>query len=101
MQAIGKHALKRALSIRDLTDSEEGPHAMQLVLAAVVEALARAWGCDVRVVRASPVASAADNYDRLGYAPDAITRDARYTRWIGDGVLLRTQTSAMVPPALR
>jgi phenylalanyl-tRNA synthetase alpha chain len=101
MQAIGKSALRRALSIRDLTDSEEGPHAMQLVLAAVVAALERTWGCDVRLVRASPVASASDNYDRLGYPQDAVTRDARYTRWIGDGVLLRTQTSAMVPPALR
>ncbi|NUO50775.1 MAG: hypothetical protein HOV80_18135 [Polyangiaceae bacterium] len=101
MQAIGKSALRRALSIRDLTDPEEGPHAMQLVVGAVVEALQRAWGCEVRTVRTSAVTSAADNYDRLGYPPDAVTRDARYTRWIGDGVLLRTQTSAMVPPALR
>ncbi len=101
MHVIGKALLRRALSIRDLTEPEEGPHAMQLVVAAVVEALACAWGCEVRTLRTSPVVSAADNYDRLGYPADAVTRDARYTRWIGDGVLLRTQTSAMVPPALR
>jgi phenylalanyl-tRNA synthetase alpha chain len=44
--------------------------------------------------------TARDNYDRLYYAPDGVARDARYTRWLGPGVLLRTQTSAMIPPLL-
>jgi phenylalanyl-tRNA synthetase alpha chain len=52
------------------------------------------------VVRGSPVVTARDNYDRLHYPADGVARDARYTRWIGPGVLLRSQTSAMIPPAL-
>jgi len=101
MTNIDKAALVRALSIRDLTDETEGPHAIQLVIERVVGALARRWSVPVRVVRASPITTATDNYDALGYAPDGAARDARYTRWIGDGVLLRTQTSALVPAALR
>ena len=42
----------------------------------------------------------ADNYDRLGYAADAITREARYTRYVSSEQMLRSHSSAMVPPAL-
>ncbi|HEU4728276.1 MAG TPA: hypothetical protein VFT22_10315 [Kofleriaceae bacterium] len=92
--------LRAALAVRDLADPACGAHAMQQVCDAMVEALAAAWGAAVRVVRASPVVTARDNYDRLYYPPDGVARDARYTRWIGPGVLLRSQTSAMIPPAL-
>ncbi len=89
-----------ALSLRDLTDPDQGPHAMQLLLDSIVTALAARWGCETRVRRALPVVSARDNYDRLYYPPDGVARDARYTRWLGRDVLLRTQTSAVIPPAL-
>jgi phenylalanyl-tRNA synthetase alpha chain len=92
--------LRAALAVRDLTDPAHGAHAMQLVCDAIVEALAAAWGASVRVVRASPVVTARDNYDRLYYPAGGVARDARYTRWIGPGVLLRSQTSAVIPAAL-
>ena len=92
--------LRTALAVRDLTDPAQGAHAMQLACDAITEALAAAWGASVRVVRASPVVTARDNYDRLYYPADGVARDARYTRWIGPGVLLRSQTSAMIPAAL-
>src|SRR5262249_41157672 len=38
---------------------------------------------------------------RLHYPEGGAARDARYTRYIDEGRLLRTQTSAMIPPALR
>lgn len=89
-----------ALSLRDLTDPAQGPHAMQVLLDQIVVSLAARWGCETRVRRALPVVSARDNYDRLYYPPDGVARDARYTRWLGRDVLLRTQTSAVIPPAL-
>ena len=89
-----------ALSLRDLTDPAQGPHAMQVLLDEIVHALAAAWSAEVRVHRALPVVSARDNYGRLYYPPDGVAREARYTRWLGRDVLLRTQTSAIVPPAL-
>src|ERR1043165_6343089 len=92
--------LRAALAVRDLSDPTHGAHAIQLVCDAITGALTAAWGAALRVVRASPVVTARDNYDRLYYPPDGVARAARYTRWIGPGVVLRTQTSAAIPPAL-
>ena len=94
-------ALARALALRDLTDPSHGRHAMQDLLGEVTAALAALWRCNVLVERGSPVVSVADNYDRLHYPPDGAARDARYTRYVDGGSLLRTQTSALVPPLLR
>jgi len=97
---IDLEQLRAALAVRDLTDPAQGPHVMQAVCDALAGALAAACGASVRVVRGSPVVTARDNYDRLYYPADGVARDARYTRWIGPGVLLRSQTSAVIPPAL-
>jgi phenylalanyl-tRNA synthetase alpha chain len=93
--------LRRDLSIRDLSDPAEGPHATQLLVRQAVEGLSRVWGCEVRWCRGPRIVPVADNYDRLGYAAEAITRDARYTRYVDAGHMLRSHASAMVPPALR
>jgi phenylalanyl-tRNA synthetase alpha chain len=97
MSTLTTAELLRALTLRDLSDPAHGPHAMQLLLAEIHARLP----APVSVHRASPIVSIADNYDRLGYPPDGAARDARYTRYVCDGALLRTQTSAMLPPLLR
>src|SRR5690349_3487054 len=89
--------LVRALELRDLTDPSRGSHAMQLLLDAIVAALPS----PATIHRASPIVSIADNYDRLGYPPDGAAREARYTRYVCDSAVLRTQTSAMIPRLLR
>lgn len=101
VSVLDAESLRRALCVRDLTDPAQGPHALQLLLDDALAALSAHWSCEVRVVRSSPVVSVADNYDRLHYPPGGAARDARYTRYVCEGALLRTQTSAMVPPALR
>lgn len=100
-RTLDPESLRRALDLRDLADPARGPHAMQLLLGRVVDALAARWGCAVRTHRAHPVVSVADNYDRLHYPPGGAARDARYTRYVGPDTLLRTSTTALVPPALR
>jgi phenylalanyl-tRNA synthetase alpha chain len=98
---ISRDAYLRALTLRDLTDPAAGPHAMQLLAAAVVGGLAAAWGSPVLVHRGSRVVPVADNYERLGYAADAASRDSRYTRYVAKYAMLRSHTSALVPGALR
>jgi phenylalanyl-tRNA synthetase alpha chain len=93
--------LQRDLSIRDLSDPAEGPHAIHLLAGLAVERLTGAWGCEVRWCRGRRIVPVADNYDRLGYAAEAITRDARYTRYTDAGHMLRSHSTAMVPTALR
>lgn len=93
-------ALARALSLRDLTDPAAGPHALQLLVDAATAALAARWGARVVVHRGERVVPLDDNYDRLHYPPEGAARDARYTRYVTPTTVLRTQTSALVPPLL-
>lgn len=92
--------LRRALTVRDLTDSDQGPHAMQALLNAVVESLKADGGTSIRCLRSSPVVPVRDNYDRLGYGPGDVTRARRYTRYISPTVMLRSHMSAELPRAL-
>ena len=93
--------LHAALDVRDLSDPAQGPHSIQILTDRTVAALTRAWSCEVRWCRGAKIVPVADNYDRLGYAPGAITREARYTRYVSAGRMLRSHSTAMVPPALR
>lgn len=92
--------LNAALSLRDLSDPGAGPHAMQLLLADVVAGLERLWGVPSRTHRLNPLVATADNYDRLGYSPDDVTRDSRYSRHVSPTVMLRSHTSAGIPALL-
>jgi phenylalanyl-tRNA synthetase alpha chain len=98
---LSPEQLQLDLSIRDLSDPAEGPHAVQILIDRAVKALSRAWDCEVRWCRGPKIVPIADNYDRLGYAAGAITREARYTRYVNAGQMLRSHSSAMVVPALR
>ncbi|WP_152364618.1 hypothetical protein [Microlunatus speluncae] len=92
--------LTAALAIRDLTDPDQGRHALQLILSQLVAAVGRDAGVPVTEHRASALVATADNYDRLGYAPDDITRDARYSRHVSPSVMLRSHTTAGIPGIL-
>lgn len=92
--------IHRALTLRDLSDPAQGGHAIQLILQEVVDALARRWGGTVRVVRTPPLVSVRDNYDRLGYARQDITRESRYSRYASPTTMLRSHTSADLPATL-
>lgn len=100
MSALTSSELRRVLAIRDLSDPAQGPHCLQLLVDDVVAALTSRWQISARIHRASPIVSIADNYDCLGYPPDSASRDARYTRYVCETAVLRSQTSAMIPGAL-
>jgi phenylalanyl-tRNA synthetase alpha chain len=93
--------LSAALRLRDLSDPAQGAHAMQLLLDDVLSAVTIAWGCRLDVQRRHPLVAVEDNYDRLGYGTEDVTRDAHYIRYAAETVMLRSHTSAGIPPALR
>ena len=100
MRYLTPQQLDRALALRDLSDPAAGPHAMQLLVDEVVGALAAAWGRPVAVHRGPRVVAVEDNYDRLRYPPDAVTRDSRYSRYLDERRMLRAHTTAHVPDLL-
>ncbi|MBS3941637.1 MAG: hypothetical protein KG028_11825 [Actinobacteria bacterium] len=89
--------VRRLLSLRDLTDPSTGPHAVQVAVDRIEAALAAATGVAVHRHRPNAVVAVADNYDRLGYPPDAAARDARYSRYLTADLMLRAHTSAAMP----
>ncbi len=93
--------LARDLALPDLADPADGRHAIQQLTEAAAAALAAAWGCETRWCRGPRVVTVADNYDNLGYQAAAVTREARYTRYVDDLRMLRSHSSALVPAALR
>lgn len=100
LQPITLAQYREAVRVRDLTDPSQGGHAMQLLIAAVQAHLAQVTGARVLVHRGNPVVPIEDNYDRLLYPSEGKARAARYTRYLSDRLLLRTQTSAMIPGLL-
>lgn len=98
---LSKDALDQSLKLRDLTNPQEGTHAMQLLLNDILHSLKESWHCQLMVYRESPIVTIADNYDRLKYPTDGAAREARYTRYVTENTLLRTQTSAMIPHAMQ
>ena len=102
MSVLTAEELNNTLALRDLADPAQGPHAIQLVVDQLRTALGHAWPYTESWTRRDhPVVSLADNYDNLGYAAGAVTREVRYTRYASEGEVLRSHTSAMIPPALR
>lgn len=93
--------LARDLALRDLTDSDDGPHAIQLLVDLAVNAVTTASRCTPHRNPGPRIVPIEDNYDNLGFTPDAASRDARYTRYVDERRMLRSHTSAMIPPALR
>jgi phenylalanyl-tRNA synthetase alpha chain len=89
------------LALPDLTDPGSGPHAIQLLVDLAVDALVTAWGCTPRRCPGPRIVAIDDNYDNLGFMPDAASRDVRYTRYVDGRRMLRSHASAMIPPALR
>src|SRR5262245_47328808 len=88
------------LRLRDLTDPAQGGHCLQTVVDTIESALARAWGITVRRDPGPRVVSVADNYDRLRYPADAVTRDRRYSHYVDSGRMLRSHTTARIPALL-
>ena len=93
--------LHRALTLRDLSNPAQGPHAMQILLEHIVSALATAWASTTITVRNPPIVAVHDNYDHLGFDAGSITRDARHTRYISPATMLRSHTSADIPHTLQ
>lgn len=97
---ISSAGLSEALAVRDLTDPDQGGHAIQLILDQVITAVRQDAGVPLTVHRIPALVATADNYDRLGYATNDITRESRYSRHVSPTVMLRSHTTAGIPTLL-
>ena len=101
MKHLTKEQLEKDLNIRDLSDYNQGPHAMQTLMNEVIDALTKYWNCPVTIYREHPIVSVEDNYDKLGMDKESVLRSEVYTRYVDDNHVLRTMASTMVPRGLQ
>lgn len=88
-----------ALAQRDLTDPQQGPHALQELIESLHLVLTERWNCARQLHRASPLVSPSNHFDRLGVPAEAPQRQSCHE--LGEGLLLRRSTRAMLPDLLR
>jgi phenylalanyl-tRNA synthetase alpha chain len=98
---ISEQELIDAVALTDLSDPTYGTHCMQQLVADVIGTLGAVWQTPTVICRGQRVVHIRDNYDNLGYPADGPARAARYTRYVDAEHILRTQTSAVIPAALR
>lgn len=96
-QAISYSQLLDALSLRDLSNPDHGTHAMQQLITETENVISSLWSCYVQRVNNNPIVPVTANYDALGYPTDGAARNSRYSRYLSDTLMLRTQTSSSVP----
>mgnify|MGYP000170674025 CR=1 FL=1 len=98
---LTKDELIHALELRDLSCASQGEHAMQMLLSQGQAAIESWLPCTTQTLKANPLVWAQENYDALGYPKDGPAREARYTRYLNDQLMLRTQMSSHVPQWLK
>ncbi len=86
--------------MRDLTDPDQGRHAINILMSNLISAIAQWSGLAADISRRQPIVPIADNYDRLFYESDAVARSARYSHYIDEKHMLRTHTTAAIPALL-
>lgn len=86
-----------ALTLRDLSNPNQGAHAMQLLLDEIQHAIETLYDCELQRLSGHPLVRIEDNYDALGYPEDGPARESRYSRYLSKRWMLRTQTSCLVP----
>lgn len=99
MKYLSAESLKKSLEIRDLT--KDPSHAISLLVKALQGALEAKYQIPATIERGSPVVPKKDNYDALGYPDTEVTLSARYTRYLDDENILRTQMTSTMPKVLR
>jgi phenylalanyl-tRNA synthetase alpha chain len=66
----------------------------------IAEALSKSGYPDPTIWRSSSITTVANNFDKLNFPVESLSRSSKYTRYLDDGRLLRTHTTAIMPDLL-
>lgn len=91
--------LQELLNKPDLTKNPD--HAMSQLVQTIRDKLAQSYGISPTIERGNPIVSVKDNYTTLGYRETEVTLSTRYTKYINETTILRTQMSSTIPQLLR
>lgn len=99
MKYLSEEKLNKSLSMMDL--SHQSGHVLNLLVNKIKDRLENYYQLPIEVNQGNPIVSVEDNYTLLGYSLDEITLTDRYTRYIDQNTVLRTQMTVLMPSLLR
>lgn len=83
-----------------MTNPANGIHAINLIVYKIAESLQVSGYPEATIWRSRPITTVANNFDKLYFPPESLSRSPKYTRYLNDGRLLRTHTTAIIPDLL-
>lgn len=83
-----------------MTNPVYGIHTINLIVYTIAEALQASGYPEPTIWRSHPVTTIADNFDKLYFPSDSLSRSPKYTRYLRGDKLLRTHTTAIIPTLL-
>ncbi|WP_315791744.1 hypothetical protein [Fischerella sp. JS2] len=83
-----------------MTNPANGIHVINLIVYKIAEALSKSGYPEPTIWHSSPITTVADNFDKLYFTSDSLSRSPKYTRYLNDDRLLRTHTTAIMPELL-
>ena len=96
---LNKKDLEKVLKSEDLTKDKS--HAMYLLVQIIKDELSKKYNIEPEIITGNQQVSLDDNYYALGYSKNDITLTNKYTRYINNNTILRTQMSSVIPHVLR
>lgn len=83
-----------------MTNPANGIHIINLIVYNIAEALQVSGYPEPTLWRSHPITTVANNFDKLYFPTESLSRSPKYTRYLSDGKLLRTHTTAIIPVVL-
>jgi phenylalanyl-tRNA synthetase alpha chain len=83
-----------------LTNPANGIHVINLIVYKIAEVLQTSGYPQPTIWRSSSITTVANNFDKLYFPQESLSRSPKYTRYLSDDKLLRTHTTAIMPELL-
>ncbi len=94
MTYLSKEEVNSLLEKEDL--SENSQHCIALAVELIKQKLENHYSINAQIEKGSKIVSLEDNYYILGYDKNEITLGSRYTKYINEHTILRTQMSSSI-----
>ncbi|MDJ0772485.1 MAG: hypothetical protein QNJ49_03505 [Mastigocoleus sp. MO_167.B18] len=84
----------------DLTNPANGIHTINLIVYKIAESLYESDYPEPIIWLSSPITTVTNNFDKLYFPTESLSRSPKYTRYLSKDTLLRTHTTAIMPEIL-
>lgn len=98
MKYLNTLEIEKLLNQEDLTQKQD--HAVSLIIEIIKTSLEEHYGIPVEIERGNKIVSLEENYYILGYDRNEVTLSERYTKYVSDTHILRTQMTSAIPMLL-